>query len=233
MSRSPAVGIAVVLGILVAPTAALGLAGEAVPGWLGSTVGLLTLPTAALVAVAMTPAGTGGRLRRLGLLHPRGWWRSIALGVVAGFGVLAAASFVVAPLIDMWLGRWLDPAMFDPLRGQVGALIVNVVVISLLHAAVCEELVFRGFLLQRIEHALGGGPAALAVAIVIQAALFGLAHYPQGVPGVLSTAIGGALWAGVFLWSRRDLRIVVVGHAVMNATVFVLVFLGRHRLLLG
>ena len=47
-----------------------------------------------------------------------------------------------------------------------------------------------------------------------------------------STALGGILWGVTFLLVRRNLWVVVVGHAVMDTSLFGLVFLGLHRLLL-
>jgi hypothetical protein len=41
------------------------------------------------------------------------------------------------------------------------------------------------------------------------------------------------LWATAFLRLQRNLWIVVVGHATMDTMLFVLVFLGQHRLLLA
>lgn len=230
-SRSVA-EIFLVIAVLSLPTLALLVLKDALPAWFGSAVALLTLPTAALVAVLLARAGSRS-WSDLGLGRPRSWSRSVVLGIGAGVGVLLVATLVVTPLVEAWVGPWLDPAMFDPLQGQVGALLVNVLLVSLLHAAVCEEIVFRGFLLQRMEHAFGGSGLALAAAVVLQAVLFGLAHFPQGAAGVVSTTVGGILWAGVFLWVRRELWTVIIGHAVMNTTLFVLVFLGQHRLLLS
>jgi membrane protease YdiL (CAAX protease family) len=148
-------------------------------------------------------------------------------------GILLAATVIITPLIVVPLvGPWLDPAMFDPLRGNLGALFVNVLVVSWLHAAVSEEIIFRGFLLQRFERALGGGTRGLGIAIVLQAALFGAAHYPQGAPGIVATSLGGLLWGAIFLWAHRSLWVCIIGHAVMDTILFLLVFLGQHRLVL-
>ncbi len=220
------------IAALVLPTLMLLLLQETLPAWFASAVALLTLPTAALVAIMLARAGSRG-WSELGLGRPGSWSRTMALGVGAGLGILLVAALVVTPLVSAWLGPWLDPATFDPLRGQVGALLVNVLLVSWLHAALCEEIVFRGFLLQRMELAFGGRAFGLAIAVVLQAALFGLAHFPQGLPGVVATTVGGMLWGGVFLWVRRNLWVAIVGHAVMNTTMFVLVFLGQHRLLLS
>jgi len=47
-------------------------------------------------------------------------------------------------------------------------------------AAFGEELVFRGFLLTRLELVLAGGLSATAMALVGQALLFGVPHWYLG-----------------------------------------------------
>jgi membrane protease YdiL (CAAX protease family) len=226
-----AAGIVLVLTIVVLPLLLLSAAGDAVPPSLSRILSLAILPAAALTSwLVMRAEGTG--FAGLGLGRPKHWGRSLGLGLLAGIVMLLLARIVTLPLVTAVFGSYLDPAMFDPLRGNVGALLVNVLLVSWLHAALCEEIISRGFLLQRFELLFGGGAWALGVAVVLQGVLFGLAHYPQGATGVASTALGGILWGAIFLFVRRNLWVVVIGHAVMDTTVFVLVFLGLHRLVL-
>lgn len=220
---------AVALLLLIAlPQLLLLLLGDRVPGAVGAAVGLLTLPAAAALAWWWMRAEPGG----LGLSRPASWGRTLALGIAVGLGILIVSMFAIGPVLARLFGPWLDPAAFDPLRGNLSALLVNGILISWLHAALCEEIVFRGFFLQRLEVAFGGGRAALAGGVAISSLLFGLAHYPQGPAGMLATALGGVLWATAFLGSRRNLWVTIIGHATMDTTLFVLVFLGQHRLVL-
>jgi membrane protease YdiL (CAAX protease family) len=221
----------VVLAALFLPVLALSVLGDRVPAAIGQVAAFAILPfTVAVAWVLVRAAGEG--LEELGLARPRRLGQTVLLGGLAGAGVLLVATVVITPLVTALFGGWLDPVMFDPLRGQLGALLVNVLVVSWLHAALCEEIVFRGFLLQRLERALGGTGSGLAIALVLQAALFGVAHYPQGLTGILATALGGLLWGGIFLGARRNLWVVILGHALMDTVLFVMVFFGWHRLLL-
>jgi membrane protease YdiL (CAAX protease family) len=61
-----------------------------------------------------------------------------------------------------------------------------------LTAGICEELLYRGFLLAYFGHWLGPIPS-----LVISSAIFGLGHLYQGVRGVGLTGFVGAL-LGVF-----------------------------------
>jgi membrane protease YdiL (CAAX protease family) len=219
-----------VIAVMVLPTVALLVWGDRLPSWIASAAALLTLPAAALSAWLLVRRGGGDRAE-LGLARPPDFRATLLGGVAAGTAVLLIAMLVVTPTVEALFGPWLDPEMLDPLAGNVGALLVNVLLISWLHAALCEEIIFRGFLLQRIERALGAGGSGLGGGRIVQASVFGLAHYTQGLSGVAATTVGGLLWAAVFLLCRRNLWVVVIGHGVMDTILFVLVFLGRHRLL--
>lgn len=68
-------------------------------------------------------------------------------------------------------------------------------------AGICEEWLFRGYLLALLEPTTG-----TAAAVGISAALFGLAHAYQGVGGILKTglvglAMGGLAWATGSIWA--------------------------------
>jgi membrane protease YdiL (CAAX protease family) len=77
-------------------------------------------------------------------------------------------------------------------------------------AGVCEELLYRGFLIWYITHGFG-----LVAAVVLSAVLFGFAHLYQGPKGVLQTGVvglvlalvyvvSGALWAPMLLHALVD-----------------------------
>jgi membrane protease YdiL (CAAX protease family) len=63
-------------------------------------------------------------------------------------------------------------------------------------AGICEELVFRGWLLATLQSELGMGGLSLLIA---SAAIFGLAHVYQGAPGVVLAALVGAFFCVVYV----------------------------------
>lgn len=61
-----------------------------------------------------------------------------------------------------------------------------------LSAGICEEIVFRGFVLQYLRGTLEGGmPLGFGTAVLLSSAIFGLNHLYQGAGGILRTAILG------------------------------------------
>lgn len=77
-------------------------------------------------------------------------------------------------------------------------------------AGVCEEFLFRGFVLWYLAH-LMPPPAAWAM----QALLFGLGHAYQGAKGILRTGIAGAFFSAVVYVSGSLLPAMLI-HALMD-----------------
>ena len=75
-------------------------------------------------------------------------------------------------------------------------------------AGFCEEFIFRGYL-QRQFLALTG---RVELAVVFQAIVFGMAHMYQGVKGVITISIYGAMF-GILAVIRKSLRPGMMQHA--------------------
>jgi len=85
-------------------------------------------------------------------------------------------------------------------------------------AGICEEIVFRGWLLY-VLHRLGGlNGTAL---ILIGAALFGLCHVYQGVTGVIGTTLAGVLLAALYV-ATGTLLVPMVLHSLIDLRVAIL-----------
>jgi uncharacterized protein len=83
------------------------------------------------------------------------------------------------------------------------------VVVSL-HAGVCEELFFRGYLLALLNHSF-----SFWVAAAIAALLFGFAHLYQGGRGMVGTGIVGVLMIGLYALSG-SLWVCMIAHTVYD-----------------
>ena len=75
-------------------------------------------------------------------------------------------------------------------------------------AGISEEIVFRGYLQRQLTAFTGRA----SLALVLQAAVFGIAHGYQGVHACLSIAIYGAMFTLLALW-RKSLRPGMIAHA--------------------
>jgi membrane protease YdiL (CAAX protease family) len=86
-------------------------------------------------------------------------------------------------------------------------------VLVAISAGVCEEMVFRGWLLWMLHGQMGLSGAAL---IGVAAALFGLAHIYQRASGVILTAFAGALFCVLYV-ATGSLLVPIVLHIIVDA----------------
>jgi membrane protease YdiL (CAAX protease family) len=77
-------------------------------------------------------------------------------------------------------------------------------------AGICEELLYRGYLIGYFSHGLGLIPSAVLATVA-----FGVGHSYQGVRGVLTTTAAGAFLAAVYLLTG-SLFMSMVLHALMD-----------------
>ncbi len=80
-------------------------------------------------------------------------------------------------------------------------------------AGICEEVVFRGWLLATLHGPLSLSGTALVVAAAV---IFGLAHAYQGVTGVILTALAGAFFCGLYVITG-SLLVPILLHILIDA----------------
>lgn len=91
---------------------------------------------------------------------------------------------------------------------------------NLLITCVTEEAFFRGFLLAGFARLLERWKAGTAIALVLSAVLFGMAHARGGLPLVLLAAIAGLFYGGAYLRTRR-IEGAILTHFTLNAVHFI------------
>jgi membrane protease YdiL (CAAX protease family) len=89
-----------------------------------------------------------------------------------------------------------------------------------------EEIISRGFLIDRLLEAFGTSRTASSLAVVFSAATFGAVHYYQGVPGVAMNMATGVLYGSLYLAQRRNLWANVLVHGVTDTIALTAVYLG-------
>lgn len=166
--------------------------------------------------------------RDVGFVRPRNWLRTLALGSVAGIAMELLALLVTEPLLARLVGRHPDLSDFRPLVGNLGLLFVLLLPMWLL-AAFGEELVYRGYLMNRLAGLGHGTRGAWILSLVVASVLFGWAHgESQGLTGMLQEGFSGLLLGLLYLACGRTLAVPIVAHGVSNTLAFVLIYLGRY-----
>jgi membrane protease YdiL (CAAX protease family) len=186
--------------------------------WLGVTLGF------ALACASLWLRGV--RWRELGLTCPRSWIRTI----LASIGVAVVVMALLIVLSEVVLRSFpnaapADDSRFDPLRGHLPNLLINLVAVWLT-AGFVEEMMWRGYLMNRLVDLVGQTKLAWGIALIGSAAIFGIAHAYQGPSGIAVTGVAGLLFGTAYLIvGRRSLWILVLAHALIDTVSYVLTFL--------
>jgi membrane protease YdiL (CAAX protease family) len=81
-----------------------------------------------------------------------------------------------------------------------------------LGAAIGEEMLFRGWLLNTLNEVFGNNMIGTTGAVIIQALIFAVLH--SGIQGMISAGTIGLILGIFYVASNRNLPVVMVAHAV-------------------
>jgi membrane protease YdiL (CAAX protease family) len=177
----------------------------------------------------------GLRLRRqtwehFGLSFHFGGRRALVRTVLKSICVLvvALAAFVAGSVLTMNMAaapESADMSGYDYLRGNLPMLLLALAGVYVV-SSFGEEVIYRGFLVNRLAEMGKGGKAAWSIAVVISAVVFGLAHFDWGIVGVVQTTFMGLALAISYLVVKRNLWVLVLAHAYIDTLLFVQLYLG-------
>jgi membrane protease YdiL (CAAX protease family) len=166
--------------------------------------------------------------RGVGLRRPGKWTTVIIAGVLCGIGIEIFELFVSQPLLVRLIGKPPDLSDFQSLTGNVKLLLLLLALTWTL-GAFGEELVWRGYLLNRVANLIGKNKrAAWIVSLVLVSTVFGFAHGYQGVTGVIENVIDGLFLGLLYLGFGRNLWIPIIAHGMTDTVDFALIFLGKY-----
>ncbi|MDJ0906921.1 MAG: type II CAAX endopeptidase family protein [Woeseiaceae bacterium] len=151
-------------------------------------------------------------LRSLGFRKPERW-ATVPLWVVGILGLYALAQSFLPPLISNFVEvPEPDISKYDAIVGNLGAA-VSMALILPFTASIPEEIIYRGFLIGRLEQIFGSSVRGSVLAVSLQALIFGLAHYQWGPGGMLITVFMGLIWGFGYILCGRNLWIVILAHS--------------------
>ena len=160
----------------------------------------------------------GASWASMGLRMPPRLLIALAL-TVAGYLVELALWHWAVPALAQWFHPVRRPSFLGHLHGNAPALAFWIA-IAWLVGGLCEEGLFRGFLLNRVESLLGGGRAALAIAVLAQALLFGTLHLYGGTFAFMYATLFGVVHVAFYLLAGRNLWPVILVHAAWDSVAF-------------
>ncbi len=203
----------------------------------GAILGSLTgfQPMSAICAITLPLLAATLYLR-----HEKVRWRSLVIGtphgplqyagfvVVAIFGTIATV-YVATLFLQNIVGLPpIDASAFAILEGNLTMYLWLLIPVSWGSAAIGEEMLVRGYLIHRLEQ-LGG----TKVAIVLQAIIFSMAHFYQGITGVVTIFILSLVFAAVYVRSGRNLLPLIIADGCIDTYAMTALYLGRADLIIG
>lgn len=169
----------------------------------------------------------GLRWTSVGLARPQSWKRAAIVGLLAGIGLLLLELFVSYPLLTYLTGTPPDLSDFRPIVGNFKLFLITMAAIWII-AVLGEELVYRGYLMNRIAGLGGGTQANWAVSLVMVSVLFGAGHIDQGITGMTENIINGLLLGLLYLACGRNLVPPIIAHGLTNTADLILIYMGQY-----
>ena len=130
---------------------------------------------------------------------------------------------LLLPLLNRLTGASRDMTAFESLKGNLGQLLI-LLTLGWTLAALGEEIVYRGYIPNRIRAIAGNQAAGKALALLVSCALFGLAHREQGITGIIITMLDALFFSYVVAKNGGNLWTSVLVHGFMNSFGFIVFF---------
>ncbi|MGI9327923.1 MAG: CPBP family intramembrane glutamic endopeptidase [Pseudomonadales bacterium] len=182
------------------------------PPALAAYATLIYIGLSVLTAISLIRIGVP--IRRLGFTLAIRPWMIFTLALL-GVAFLQLTGSLLTPVWEQVFGSGRDLTRFADVAGSPGAL-AQLLVLNWTVAAFGEELAFRILLMRGIAYALGDGRKAFAIALILQAIIFGLIHSYQGPAGIAGSAINGLVYGGLTLAARGSIWPAATAHGLNN-----------------
>ncbi len=169
----------------------------------------------------------GLRWRDVGLARPANWRRTIIIGILSGIAIELLELFVTQPLLVRLFGKMPDLSALDGLRGSWKLLLLGLALTWTL-AAFGEEMVYRGYLMDRVAGLFRNPKAAWTTSLIVVSFVFGLGHIGQGITGQVENMIDGLLLGVIFLATGCNMWAAIIAHGVTDTVDMILLYLGKY-----
>ena len=160
---------------------------------------------------------------------PRSWGRTLL--IAGGAALLIQAWFQVGAEVLTRLGAPpLDTAMIiDQVTSGPGSLALWVIAVAWFAAGFGEEVLWRGFLMDRLLR-LKGLAGRIWPVILLQALIFALPHGYQSWTGIVVTGVVGVFFGWLRTRTEWNLWPLILAHAAVDTVSMVGAYLAKHGL---
>lgn len=162
-------------------------------------------------------------IRSLGFKRPQSWARMIGFAFI---GVVCLQLFdvgIVLPIMNRITGTTIDYSGFANLKGNLGQLVL-LLVLSWTLATLGEEIVYRGYFQKLLTNLFGSNLSGVLLTVGISSLLFGLAHSEQGLIGAVVTTIDALFFSWLKLKFDNNLWAAILAHGFYNSIGMIVFF---------
>lgn len=136
---------------------------------------------------------------------------------------LATAGFIIGSIIMANIVGIPEPAdmsNYEYLKDNIPMLLISLLGVYIV-SSFGEEVIYRAFLINRISELGANTRWARIIAVILSAIIFGFAHYSWGPMGIVQTTFMGLVLSICYLKFKKQLWILVLAHAYMDAILLV------------
>ena len=152
----------------------------------------------------------------------RALWQSVVV-FVAAVAAFVTGAILMANIVGMPEGA--DLSGYSYLEGNLPMLLLALAGVYIV-SSFGEEVLYRGFLMNRIAEMGAGTKSAWIAAVVISTIVFGLIHSEWAVTGMVQTGFMGLAMAAAYLMVRRNLWVLVLAHGYADTLLLVPLYFG-------
>lgn len=156
-------------------------------------------------------------------------WRFLAWTIVQSLVVLllALAAFGAGAVLFRGAAEsgGADMSGYSWLQGNLPLFLLALVAVWIV-SSFGEEVVYRGFLMNRVAEAGGDSGLAWFAAVLVSAIVFGLAHFGWGFVGIVQTTFMGLALALSYVVLKRNLLALVLAHVLLDTLLLAQLYTG-------
>lgn len=165
------------------------------------------------------------RWRDVGLYAPENWRKTILLAIIIATVHQLFSTFLLIPWLEQITRQPIDLSIVEQIKGNLGMLGLSLVVAWLL-AAFGEEMVYRGYILNRFSDLLNPSPFRWIFGYIVSALLFVWVHQYQGLVGVLDSFVSVTILSILYFYSGRNLWLPIFAHGFYDTIAFIFAYFG-------
>ena len=155
---------------------------------------------------------------------PKSWWTCVGMGLFASL-VSVFISYFLLRLFRASPFGGPDYSRFSVVRGNGKLLLIWLLLIWTI-VAFGEEIIGRGFIINRLLVAFKRTFNPSFLAIAVSAMIFGSVHFYQGIAGVVDNTCTGIIFGTLYLNQGRNLWSNFLSHGFIDSIAVLIFYFG-------